>query len=365
MDKMQSFFRKLDELDHPLAWSEVSKTTPRLPQEEPGRARSVLAAVVALAIGAFVIAVAWQAIPSSKPSSGKGAGSQTVGAGSGPIGTSPSPGWLSHSDEAGVTIDTPADWTFNGDPVPALRSPALLFMTGTGPIPTGGDCAPSAAIAQLPANGGLFAIEEYASVEQPYEFQARPDHFVLGSLVGPLECWDAQAYVILFQDGGRFFQVFAILGSEAPASLTQLVEQSLDSLVVTPSGNDDTLAKSCSQGLWTSCPEAAWVYQVLTHAGVEHLGSLGDSAILGLAGNQSFAIWTSQQDMNLGSDCQLIAASRVCTLGSRLVWRAQGVLVWLEPALSPQQSLKTTPGFPGTSDLKQLVSATELLSLRP
>src|SRR5213593_4825049 len=62
----------------------------------------------------------------------------------------PPPGWVRHTDSAGISIDTPSNWNFNGDPLPALVQPPMLFAVGSGPVRTGGDCAPTAALESLP-----------------------------------------------------------------------------------------------------------------------------------------------------------------------------------------------------------------------
>jgi len=130
----------------------------------------------------------------------------------------------------GVSIATPAAWHFNSDPAPALLSPAMLFAAGTGPVPTGGSCAPTAALKVLPANGALFVLYEYARAG----FPPRPKHLHLGVLGGPYECWGVKGYLITFQDGRRYFQAQVVFGPHAPASLRDEVSRSLNTLQVDP-----------------------------------------------------------------------------------------------------------------------------------
>src|SRR5260221_10600557 len=91
----------------------------------------------------------------------------------------PPPGWVRHTGQSwstshgppvGVSIATPPAWHFNSDPAPALLSPAMLFAAGTGPVPTGGSCAPTAALKVLPPNGALFLLYQDA----PAGFPPRP-----------------------------------------------------------------------------------------------------------------------------------------------------------------------------------------------
>ena len=169
-------------------------------------------------------------------------GATSAGPGSHPSAATPAPlppGWVrhagrswspSHGPPVGVSIATPAAWHFNSDPAPALLSPAMLFAAGTGPVPTGGSCAPTAALKALPADGALFVLYETARAR----FPPRPRHLHLGVLGGPFECWGVKGYIITFQDGGRFFQAQVVFGPHAPASLRDEVSRSLNTLQVDP-----------------------------------------------------------------------------------------------------------------------------------
>lgn len=106
----------------------------------------------------------------------------------------------------------------------------MLFAAGTGPIPTGGSCAPTAALKVLPANGALFVLYEYARAG----FPPRPEHLHLGELRGPYECWGVKGYLITFEDGQRYFQAQVVFGPHAPASLRDEISRSLNTLQVDP-----------------------------------------------------------------------------------------------------------------------------------
>ncbi len=365
MADLNRTFADLDRLDARVSWPEVKRRQPGPPIGDPERPKRWVTIGVALAIGAAGISLILRGFvfapdqpiasftatpsPSSAPS---------------PSPSPPPPGWVIHTDDAGVSIDTPAAWNFNGDPVPRLWGPAMLFAVGTGPVPTGGDCAPRPAIDALPKDGALFTLQEYGAVDEPYTFSPRPDQFVLGPLLGPFECFGVKAHEIEFQDGGRFIQVFAMFGADAPASLRQEVEQSLDSLQVNPLPPSAQPTADCGRGRWTSCPEAAWVYQVINRAHVVHLGHRGVQAILGVVGKRSFALWTTSSGQDVPSgQCRVVAGAKVCQVGTRLVWRAQGLLLWVEPAPSPYSSLRTTPALPAEAVLERLVRASESVGL--
>jgi hypothetical protein len=87
-----------------------------------------------------------------------------------------------------------------------------------------------------------------------------------------------------------------------------------------------------------------------------------DQAILGMVGKRSFAIWTTRGDTPSG-ECRSVGDAALCQVGDRMVWEAQGVLVWIEPAPSPHDSLGSTPGLPTAAELKRLVQATQNVPL--
>jgi len=365
MADLNRTFADLDRLDAPVSWPEVKRRRPGPPLGDPERPKKWVTIGVALAIGAagislilrgFVFAPDQTVAPSMSTTPSPSTPSSSP--------SPPPPGWVTHTDDAGVSIDTPAAWTFNGDPVPRLAEPFMLFAIGTGPVPTGGDCAPRPAIDALPNDGALLTMQEYAGIDEPYTFPPRPDQFDLGPLMGPFECFGVKAHEIEFEDGGRFFQVFAMFGPDASVSLRQEVAQSLDSLRVDPLPSSAQPAADCQRGRWTSCPEAAWVYQVINRAHVVHLGHRGGQAILGVVGKTSFALWTTTSSEGLPSgQCRAVAGTDVCQVGSRLVWGAQGVLLWVEPAPSPYSSLRTHPALPTGAVLERLVQASESVGL--
>lgn len=282
---------------------------------------------------------------------------------------SPSPppfGWVRHTDNAGVSIDAPAAWNFNDDPVPALAQPPMLFAAGTGAVPTGGDCAPTAALESFSTDGALFTVMEYGSVEQQsYTFPPRPEAFDLGSLGGPFECWGVKTHLILFEDGGRYFQAHVVFGPDAPTSLHDEVKQSLDSLVIDPLPAAEQRGAQCGAGQWTACPEAAWVYEVINEANIFHLGNQGDDAILGLEHDRSFALWTTPASEGglQGTSCLALAESEVCEVGERMYVEVQGVRLWMEPAPSPDESLRTQAALPDSATLDRLIHAAQSVRL--
>ena len=136
---------------------------------------------------------------------------------------------------AGIDVTYPSDWFMHDGADLPLVSPSVAFVVGSWDFPTGGDCAPSAAVASIPRDGVLLWLIEYVSPDRPSDFERRPATFDLGSLKGPFECVGESAYVVLFRDSGRFFQAQIVLGPDAGAAGKLAAEQTLDSLVVSRS----------------------------------------------------------------------------------------------------------------------------------
>ena len=166
---------------------------------------------------------------------------------SAPAAPPPAPlGWVRHTagswpqasfsrPPGAVSIDAPAAWHFNSNPTPKLISPTTLFAVGTGRVPAGGSCAPTAALRALPANGALLVMYEYAQTNTHASFPPRPKWLRLGALSGPYECWGTKGYLIRFEDAGRYFQAQVVFGRRAPAALHAQVQRSLNTLHVAAS----------------------------------------------------------------------------------------------------------------------------------
>jgi len=276
----------------------------------------------------------------------------------------PPRGWARHRDGAGDYIDTPAAWHISNRA--ALAEPVVLWVIGTGPVPSGGGCAPTAALRQLPADGALFQVIDYGgSVTDPYVFPPRRGPLALGPIGGPYECWGIKTHLMVFRDGGRYFQVQTVFGAKAPASLRAEVTRSLNTLHIAPLPAGEQPAALCQAGQWTYCPQAAWLNQVLSNAHVLNLGNQGTRAIFGGTGQRSFALWTTTRRGSLpGNRCRSVVGTKVCRAGNRLVWSVHGLWLWLQPALSPYSTPPTSPGLPSPRALRRLVKAAETLRTR-
>jgi hypothetical protein len=173
-----------------------------------------------------------------------------------------------------------------------------------------------------------------------------------------MECWGVRTHLVVFEDGGRYFQVQTVFGPAAPASVRAQVTRSLNTLRIAPAPAREQPAALCRAGRWTYCKQAAWVYQVIRAAHMTELGNLGTRALAGLAGNRSFALWTTKHRAGRqGGRCRLIAGAKVCRIGHRLAWKVSTLVLWLQPAASPYSTRPVGPGLPTANALRRLVGA--------
>jgi hypothetical protein len=257
----------------------------------------------------------------------------------------PLPGWVWHRDPADrAAIQTPAAWHFSTDPGLGLAQPAGLFAVGTGPLPAGsggsglGGC-PAFPVKALPNDGALFWVIEYGGLVggesfNPYEFPPFSDHLQLGPTVTP-ECIGEPSHHVLFQQAGRYFQVDVLFGPAAPGSLRAAVVTSLGSFRPEPATIPPS--EQCRRQ-WVFCPEAAWAFRVLNRAGLFHWGST-DSAIQAgpedpkLDPGRKFNLWTTRGGPPPPPgfhQAAVVDGIAVYGDGTRLVWRVQGLNVWVQ-----------------------------------
>jgi hypothetical protein len=358
---LDQLFANLDRLDTSVSWRDVKGRPPGPRLSDSERLKKILVATLALAVAAAGITLALRAFVFAGGRKASPAPSPTSEVSPSP--SPPPPGWVPHDDEAGVSIDTPADWTFNDAPVPVLAEPGMLFAVGTGPVPTGGDCAPTAAIDEIPPDGTLFVVQEYGSVDEPYTFPPRPDHFDLGSLLGPFECFGVEAHDVLFQDGGRFFQVSPCLAPTRRMRFGRRLRTRWTPCRWTRSQAVSSLLPTAEPAPGRRVPKRRGLPGDQRSSGVPPWTPGGPSNPR--AGRKALV---RHLDHSLSGDlpsgnCQSVASASVCQVGDRLVWEAQGLLVWIEPAPSPYDSLRTNPGLPTGASLGRLVGASQRVRL--
>jgi hypothetical protein len=257
----------------------------------------------------------------------------------------PPPGWVWHRDAADrVAFQTPATWHVSAD-TGVNVVPKALFMAGTGPLPAGGECAPTRAIKALPRDGALFFVIEYKASQDinPYMSPPRPDRLSLGPLLGPFECIGERTHLLLFRDANRFFQIHVLFGRDAPSSLRVAVLASLESFRPEPA--TVSLAERCRRQ-WVFCPEAAWAFRVTDRAGLFHWGNTGKAVQVGPWDPQDpsrrLEVWTTRGGPLPPPGFDRVALVDGITVygdGRRLLWRVQGLNVWVQaqrPSALPQ-----------------------------
>lgn len=260
--------------------------------------------------------------------------------------------YVRHSDrDDGLRIRIPASWTFHQDPS-GPAEPRTIFAVGTWAFPTGGECAPAAAHAQLPSDGAFVWLIEYRD-PQGVDFPERPESFALDpATLGTYECSLVPSYLIRFQEHGRFFQVHVALGSEASESLGPEVMRSLESLEVTAPVPDGCPADT---GPWSDpdCPGQAWTRKVVETAGYEVVGETGSALEIRANGSRIY-IWSFETNRLPGRPVSLrmsekefrdalseegyrlqsvVAGVPLYSDAIRTVWMVQGRAVWLDAAL--------------------------------
>jgi hypothetical protein len=260
-----------------------------------------------------------------------------------------------------AAIQTPTAWQFSTATGMRLAQPTPLFIAGTGSLVAGGECAPTGAIKALPRNGALIWVIEYVGTAQdfnPYEFSPRSDQLNLGPAVSR-ECIGEPSHQLLFQKAGRFFQAEVLFGPAAPSSLQATVVESLESFRPEPAAV--SLAEQCRRQ-WIFCPEAAWAFQVINRVRLFHWGNTGSAIQVGpqdpkLNPSRKLDLWTTRGGPLPPAGFHRIAkadATIVYGDGQRLLWRVQGLNVWVQAEEQPS-------ALPHGAVLAQLVRTSHAL----
>jgi hypothetical protein len=222
----------------------------------------------------------------------------------------------------------------------------------------GKDCTPEAATATGRSLSGLLCRPYllghvlYLRPVQRLEADQRA-----GQVYEPQQDVGAPRHQLLFRQAGRFFQAEVLFGPAAPGSLRAAVVASLQSLRPEPA--TDSLAEQCRRR-WVSCPEAAWVFQVLNRAGLFHWGNTGSAIQAGprdpkLDPSRKFDLWTTRGGpLPPAGFHEVAVVDGIAVYGDgnrrRLLWRVQGLNVWV-------QAKQQRSALPRDSMLTKLVRA--------
>lgn len=310
-------------------WSPVPATegSPH-PGPQPIRRWAVAALAAAIVIAAVGVPLALLA-PLG------GGGERPGAAGTAEPDQSPGPDGRYADVDDGISITIPEGWIFHQDASGPIE-PEMLFAVGSWGFPTGGDCAPTSAQEELPADGALLWLMEYRSSRDPEDFPPRPERFELDEeAFAAYECSLVPSYLVLWTEAGRFFQVHVAFGPEAPPVVRQDALGALDSIDVTAPIPD---ACPADTGPWSdpACPLPAWTEAVVEEAGYEVTGDTGSALVAeGLGGE--FHVWAFPLDF----DVEEVVASenyrkaweiggvQVYSDGVRMFWVAKGLVVWV------------------------------------
>lgn len=151
-------------------------------------------------------------------------------------------GWTTYVDTIDrLSVTIPAGWSAKPDPIAELTDPDPVLAVGSWPFPIDptGACAPVRALRALPADGVLLWLLESrpttdTELFDPSVFPPRLRSFQLEATSPRMvECTDHLGYVVRFSDRGRYFSVEVVMGTEAPRSSREILEQILQSLRLT------------------------------------------------------------------------------------------------------------------------------------
>jgi len=256
------------------------------------------------------------------------------------------PGYETARDlDDGISIRIPADWTFREDPTQPIE-PKNVLAVGTWAFPSGGVCEPFAALRDLPDDGAFLWLIEYHGVERTEDFIPRPERFELGERYGrDFTCSGIRpAHQIRFHEGGRYLQLQIAFGDQAPASLEAEVLKAVDSLEIEALPLED-----CPSGVgpWShpACPAPAWVRAVVEEAGFRVVGDTGSALVAEADGIRFYIHTTNRDDASMEAFVNSLRAEGyepfpvdyypVLTDGTRVVWKVDGLAVWMSDNLEP------------------------------
>lgn len=129
----------------------------------------------------------------------------------------------------GVSIRYPKGWHATARRLTNVISPPMRFAITSYPLRQrgpGSTCAPTHALAEMPADGAFIYAIEYVGAT-PHGFPPHPTRFRL-TRFSSYECM-GPSYGILFRDAGRFFQIHVSVGKHAGPRLRATVPRVLDS----------------------------------------------------------------------------------------------------------------------------------------
>jgi hypothetical protein len=141
--------------------------------------------------------------------------------------------------DVAVSVDVPSGWVEKDEPVPGMTAPRVVAAYGTWDFPTGGACGPEPALAELPTDGALVWLVEYANPGNAGDFIGLSPLFSI-DIQNPPARWEcaaaAPSRMYPFRIGGRFIEVHVALGPAVSSSTLQEANGLITSLRDGPVG---------------------------------------------------------------------------------------------------------------------------------
>lgn len=289
-----------------------------------------------------------------------------------PTGHGPAAASGTFIDVGGVGVSVPDSWYGRVYYVSGYTRPVIQIATFTLPDTT--DIAAASARGLIGSRDVLMALVEYSAVCPCPGFDTVPLPLTIASadFSTPFDVWHQmppQATDVpethalarrTFESSGRFFDLWVEFGQRPPSpALVDKVNSILATLTIGTYSSPTQPDGLCNQ--WSppkdpDCPETIWLYSVLATAGFEVINDPNESTLIGKVGADRFFIWTRQAEGSL-ADRGLPVFSTISDVtlygdSSQVVWRAQGIDVWVAPGPFDGDSI------PGIEALNVLVNTT-------
>ncbi len=158
-----------------------------------------------------------------------------VGAAGGALATETPP----RVGSAGATVALPSGWHFFAGGVAPRSKPyadplVRIVVSSTRALPYPQGC--KAEVFRFSRGGVGLMVVEWLHPEDPGSWPRRPRHFTSRLLpVEPgraVECWPGRGGAAFFQDHGRYFGAYLLLGAGAPTSKADEARAVLDTLAL-------------------------------------------------------------------------------------------------------------------------------------
>jgi hypothetical protein len=271
----------------------------------------------------------------------------------------------------GIQVSLPDEWEGHVYYIRGYTRPVIRMATFS--LPDVDDIEASKARSAMNTDDVLIGLTEYSAVcpcpgfdqiELPISIEAE-------AFQAPFDVWhDLPPQTgavptthdfarLTFAVDHRFFDVWVEFGrTPAPQEAISTVDAMLESLTIgefKPPLQPDGLCNEWSLQKDPDCPQTIWLNSVLSAAGFAVIDSPEESTLVGRGDGAKFFIWTREPTKSL-EESGLRFHSTIDGVdvygGSQLVWRAQGLNIWIGPGPEGGDDI------PNDAGLASLVRAT-------